>query len=258
MSFILHRREAAEPDQLAERLADEPREAARWLLAAAAAGELEAQALLGQILLDGHGIQRDPALARVWFAIAADRGHAMASNMLGRCCEHGWGGDPDLAAAARHYRTAAGRGLDWGMYNYANLLATGRGVARDEVRAFAWYLRAAEQGHAKSMNLVGRYCEEGRAVPRNHQAALDWYRRSAEAGDFRGQFSYAAVLLGEQRWLEARHWLLQALALGHLKFLRKAAGELERAGIAQIADIVQAYAQRCAELEEEGTVPANG
>ncbi|GAB3475257.1 tetratricopeptide repeat protein [Azotobacter salinestris] len=213
MSFILHRTEKPDLAQLGQRLAEDPRQAARWVLAAASAGELEAQALLGQLLLDGLGIQRDAALARDWFEIAARHGHAMASNMLGRCCELGWGGPVDEAAAARHYRTAAEHGLDWGMYNYANLLATGRGVARNEEQAFAWY------------------------------------RRSAEAGDFRGQFSYATVLMSLGRWDEARHWLREALALGHLKFLRKTRDELRQAAIAEVADIAEAYARRCAELE---------
>ena len=78
MSHILPRRETLDAEQLQRRLAEDPRQATRWLLAAAEAGEVEAQALLGQALLDGHGIARDPALARSWFAIAANRGHAMA------------------------------------------------------------------------------------------------------------------------------------------------------------------------------------
>lgn len=165
MNHVLLRREAASAEQLPSSLDGEPREAARWILAAAEAGETQAQALLGQILLDGRGIARDAALARRWFAIAAARGHAMAANMLGRCLELGWGGPVDLAAAARSYRQAADAGLDWGLYNYANLLATGRGVAPDDAQALACYRRAAELGHAKSMNLVGRYCEEGRGEP---------------------------------------------------------------------------------------------
>lgn len=83
------------------------------------------------------------------------------------------------------------------MYNLANLLATGRGVTVDHQQALALYRRAAELGHAKSMNLLGRYLEEGQVCPPDPLAAREWYRRSAEAGDFRGQFSFAAVLADE-------------------------------------------------------------
>ena len=252
MNHVLLRREAASAEQLPSSLDGDPRETARWILAAAEAGEPQAQTLLGQILLDGRGIARDAALARRWFAIAAARGHAMAANMLGRCLELGWGGPVDLAAAARSYRQAADAGLDWGLYNYANLLATGRGVAPDDAQALACYRRAAELGHAKSMNLVGRYCEEGRGGAADAQQALVWYRRSAEAGDFRGQFSYASVLAAQGQWEEARRWLLAALELGHLKFLRKALAELRRAAFAPLVEVTAAYALRCAELEAAG------
>jgi TPR repeat protein len=63
--------------------ADNPRATAGLLLAAAGRGEAEAQTMLGQILLEGHGIARDAKLAFTWFGIAARQGHAMALNMLG-------------------------------------------------------------------------------------------------------------------------------------------------------------------------------
>lgn len=112
-------------------LGDEPRALARLALNGAATGDAHAQALLAQLLLDGHGIEADPRLALSWFRIAAARGHAMASNMAGRCLEHGWGCRADVAEAATFYRRAAALGLDWGCYNLANLLATGRGVPQD-------------------------------------------------------------------------------------------------------------------------------
>jgi TPR repeat protein len=247
MSYLPRRKEISS-DQLPSLLAGEPREAARTILAAAETGLADAQVMLGQILLEGRGIQRDPELAIRWFRIARAQGNAMAHNMLGRCLEHGWGCDQDLATAAHEYSEAAKLGLDWGLYNLANLLATGRGVMQNQAHAFELYRQAAELGHAKSMNLLGRYLEEGLVVPADSAAAWAWYRRSAEAGDFRGQFSYAAVLISQQRWDEARHWLTQALSLGHLKFLRKARDELLAAKIAPIADITAAYAARCAEV----------
>lgn len=155
MPHLLRREEALDSDQLGK-LAEVPHRAARLVLAAAATGEIEAQALLGQILLEGRGIQADPELALTWFGIAAGRGHAMACNMAGRCHELGWGCPANPARAAERYRRAADMGLDWGMYNLANLLATGRGIPQDEVAAYRLYRQAAELGHAKSMNLTGR------------------------------------------------------------------------------------------------------
>src|SRR5690606_21005365 len=93
---------------------------------------------------------------------------------------------------------------------------------------------------------------DGLGVAADRQMAFDWYRRSAEAGDLRGQFSHAAVLIAQGQIESARHWLLQALAGGHLKFLRSASDQLQKAALPALADITQAYLQRRAELESPG------
>lgn len=251
MSFVLRRTEEINVEDLTGQLADDPRQTARLILAGAREGNLEAQALLGQILLDGHGIEQDIGLALTWFGIAAERGHAMARNMLGRCLEHGWGCAKDETAAAGHYAIAAQQKLDWAMYNLANLLSTGRGVARDDARALSLYEGAAALGHAKSMNLVGRFHEEGLVVPRDLGAAHQWYRRSAEAGDFRGQFSHASVLADRGDLPAARIWLERALEGGNLNFLRVARRQLADSMPPSLRELTLAYFQRAAELGDE-------
>jgi len=244
--FRLRREEVLDGERLTAMLEESPARAAQAILLAAGEGMLEAQALLGQILLDGHGIAQDQPLALRWFEIAAGQGHLMARNMLGRCHEHGWGCVADAAVAARHYRVAADAGLDWAMYNLANLLATGRGVAVDQPQALALYRQAAESGHAKSMNLLGRYLEEGGYCRTDPAAAFDWYRRSAQSGDFRGQFSYASVLAERSQIEEALKWYRQAMCGGHAVFLHVAARTLENASHPAIQALAQEY-KECAE-----------
>jgi TPR repeat protein len=247
--FRLRREEMLDGERLRAMLDESPARAAQAILIAAREGEVEAQALLGQILLDGQGIAQDQPLALSWFGIAARQGHVMARNMLGRCHEHGWGCAADASQAARHYRLAATAGLDWAMYNYANLLATGRGAGKDQALAFTYYQRAAHLGHAKSMNLLGRYLEEGRVCPMDLRAARDWYRRSAEGGDIRGQFSHAAVLAHTGYIDEALGWLRKALANGNPNFLRVASQTLASATDPRIQALAAEYAGRCTELE---------
>ncbi|EJN30232.1 Sel1 repeat protein [Pseudomonas sp. GM78] len=255
MSFQLRREEVLDGERLKDMLDESPARAAQAILMAAREGVVDAQALLGQILLDGRGIEQDQPLAVRWFGIAAQSGHLMARNMLGRCHEHGWGCAADASVAARHYKVAADAGLDWAMYNYANLLATGRGVAEDQVQALNLYQRAAELGHAKSMNLLGRYLEEGRACPSDLVAARDWYRRSAAGGDFRGQFSYAAVLADEGNIDEALQWLHKALDGGNLNFLRVASQTLSHAQSPRIRELAALYGQRLVQLSDERSQP---
>lgn len=248
MSFQLRREEVLDAAGLAAMLEESPARAAQAILLAAGEGEIEAQALLGQILLDGRGIAQDQPLALRWFGIAAGRGHLMARNMLGRCHEHGWGCVADASMAAQHYRIAAEAGLDWAMYNLANLLATGRGIAQNQAQALDLYRRAAESGHAKSMNLLGRYLEEGQHCPQDLRAASEWYRCAAESGDFRGQFSHAALLAEAGQIEDALGWLGKALTSGNESFLRVAGESLMNAGHPRIRAMGEAYRMRLSSL----------
>ncbi|MFS2157477.1 tetratricopeptide repeat protein [Pseudomonas sp. Pseusp122] len=251
MNWNLQREEILDGEQLARMLEENPARAAQAILIAARENIVDAQALLGQILLDGNGIEQDQVLALQWFAIDAQKGHSMARNMLGRCHEHGWGCEPDAAKAAGHYLIAAEHGLDWGLYNLGNLLSTGRGIQQDPRRALNCYRQAANMGHAKSMNLLGRYLEEGYCCQVDLPAAYEWYRRSAEAGDFRGQFSYAAVLADQGHLDQAVAWLKTALAGGNLNFLRVTRKTLLQASQSQLRALAIDYHQRAAELGDE-------
>ena len=216
--------QALPPEQ--RRAAFAGKEGHSWIEAAALYGLVEAQVLLGQVLLD----RGDAARALPWFKAAAGAGYAPARNMVGRCFEMGWGVEPDLAEAARHYRQAAELGLDWGQFNLANLLLYGLGAPRDRSEAFRWYMCAAQQGHAKAMNMLARFHEEGWDRLRDPEQAAVWYRRAADAGDFRGQYNLATLLAEQGRRAEALVWLNQALEHGSPDFLAQAGAALRANG----------------------------
>jgi TPR repeat protein len=203
-------------------LAAESQHAVAWMEQAARLGHAEAQAVLGQWLLDGHGRPPDAGQGLHWFLCAAQRGHAMAMNMAGRCHEQGWGTTPDAEKAAHWYRQALPCGLPESRYNLANLLAAGRGVARDPAQAFELYRQAADQGYAKAFAKLGRFHEDGLVVPRDADAAFACYRRGAEGGDFRGQFCYAGMLAARGRRAEALAWLARVLETATPRYLEQA------------------------------------
>jgi len=219
------------PDDIAARLSGSPEERAAFVRAAAEAGVAEAQAVYGQMLLDGTGVARDEPAALGWFVRAAAQHHLMAINMVGRCYDLGWGTAPDKARAAECYRIAAERGLDWGMYNYATLLALGEGVAEDKPAALDWFGKAAKLGNAKAINFVGSFHEDGWVVPRDMKKAARLYARAAEGGDFRGAFNHARMLGTAGRIEEAIGWLRRAGAGGTPAFIDKASAWLEAADV---------------------------
>lgn len=235
-----HTKMHSEPSDIGEN----PRAYTRWVMHAAQLGDVDAQATLGQLLLDGHGIQKDHALALSWFRIAAQQRHPMAINMIGRCLENGWGSDIDLPQAALHYRQAAGLGLDWGLYNYGQLLTRGRGVEKNLSAAFTLFGQAAAKGHAKSMNLLGRFHHEGVVVPKDVSLARQWYQRAAEAGDFRGQYNHAAELAQQGDEAQACLWLERALLTATPGFLQAAYPVLLGSAFTGIRDMGLRYQQQ--------------
>lgn len=198
---------AMSAEELAARLSGPPEERAALVRVGAEAGVAEAQAVYGQMLLDGAGVRRDPREALRWFSSAAAAGHLLAINMVGRCYDLGWGVAIDKARAAEWYRAAALRGLDWGMYNYATLLALGDGVDQDRAAALAWLRKAAALGNAKAINFVGSFHEDGWVVERDLGIAAAHYARAAQGGDFRGQFNHARMLIDAGEFAAATGWL---------------------------------------------------
>jgi TPR repeat protein len=224
--------EALSPAEVVERLDGTPGQRAALIRAGAEAGLAEAQAVYGQMLLDGAGVPKDEKAAFGWFMRAAARHHLMALNMVGRCYELGWGARIDKVRAARCYRAAAANGLDWAMYNYATLLALGDGVKEDKPAALAWFRRAAALGNAKATNHVGSFHEDGWVVEQDLEEAALWYERAAKGGDFRGAFNHARMLGEKGRTEEAIGWLKQAGATGTPAFVDKAAAWLAASPIA--------------------------
>ena len=218
------------PDEIAARLSGTPEERAAFVHACAAAGEAEAQAIYGQMLLDGTGVAADPRAALGWFVKAAAQHHLIAINMVGRCYDLGWGTAPDKSRAAECYRIAAERGLDWGMYNYATLLALGEGVALDRTAALDWFRKAAASGtplaSAKAINFVGSFHEDGWVVKRDLAAAARCYARAAQGGDFRGCFNHARMLGAAGKFEDAIDWLKRASDSATPAFIEKAAAWL--------------------------------
>lgn len=229
-------------EEARERLTSSDAELALILKVAADAGVAEAQALYGQMLLDGRGVAKDAEQALSCFSKAAQAGHAMAMNMVGRCCEHGWGTRPDKALAAQWYAAAARHGLDWGMYNLATLHCLGEGVALDRAEAFRLFRRAANLGHAKSINMLGGFYEDGWEVARDMTVAASLYRQAAEGGDFRAMFNHARMLIDIGRIEEAAHWLRRLPESATPAFLDKVLRWLE----ARPEQALRALAADCA------------
>ncbi|RUM68741.1 MAG: hypothetical protein DSZ05_00590 [Sulfurospirillum sp.] len=107
--------------------------------ALAQSGDLDAQALLGEMYLDGIGVSEDYAKAFKWLSNAAKKGDPQAEYLLGHMYENGLYVSADVAKAVEWYTKAAQGGDIMAQYSLALIYKEGKGnVAKDMQKAFKW------------------------------------------------------------------------------------------------------------------------
>ncbi len=144
--------------------------------------------------------RKDYATAYREFKPAADRGHLGAQYNIGQMYLQGFGVQKSDAEAAKWYRMAANKGLAEAQYMIGLLTLKGRGVKKDELAALDWYSKAAGQGLPYAQVALGRIYEDGppstmlgtdivtRGRP-DYKNAKKWFEKAAKQGDRWGQFS---------------------------------------------------------------------
>jgi len=125
--------------------------ALKEFLPLAEAGQAAAQAAVGQMYLDGHGVPQDPAQAAIWLEKAASGGNARARAQIGA------------------------------------LYATGTGVPQDEMKASYWLLKAANQNVRQSQRFMAQRFYGGLGVPRDLAQSFLYAALCARQGDTEGQ-----------------------------------------------------------------------
>jgi uncharacterized protein len=104
----------------------------------AESGNPGAQYLLGSLYLEGHGVERNDALAFMWFQRAANQGDAAAQYNVGASYAAGTGVQKSDVEAAKWFRRAADQGVVFAQLNLGLLYAAGNGVPQDSVEALKW------------------------------------------------------------------------------------------------------------------------
>ena len=125
--------------------------AMKEFLPLAEAGQASAQAAIGQMYLDGHGVPQDPAQAAIWLEKAAGGGNARARAQIGA------------------------------------LYATGTGVAQDEMKASYWLLKAANQNVRQAQRFMALRFYAGQGVPKDLAQSFLYAALCARQGDPDGQ-----------------------------------------------------------------------
>ncbi|MBK1880454.1 tetratricopeptide repeat protein [Pelagicoccus mobilis] len=166
--------------------------ARKHFLRAAELGYAASLPVIGTMLRDAMGGDRDFAAAAGWFALAAEQSNPFSQNALAECYENGWGIDQDISKALLWYRSSAELGYVPAYRNLGRVFKEGIGVTANDRKAFDWYSRAAEKDDVESQYRVGQAFLSGKGVVHSEEYGIEWLSKAADSGHAQAMRAIAA------------------------------------------------------------------
>ncbi len=157
--------------------------AVKYLLQAAARGNVSASYKLGDSFCLGNGVDQNYEKSLRYYSVAANRGNHRAINMLG------------LEKAQEWYRKAAGNNHVSGQYSLDFCYYYGHGIQKDYEQAFYWFKAAAERGDSWSQYYLGRCYLYGQGTDADSETAVYWLECGAKKAE---EYNSLAVENGYQ------------------------------------------------------------
>ena len=161
----------------------DPAVGSQKLIAAAGAGDANAEFEVATRYAEGANVPADLAKAAVWYAKAAEGGNAIAQYRLASLYERGQGVGKDLVNAVNWYQRAADQGNVNAMHNLAVLLSEGADGSPDRSKALQWFLGAANYGVRDSQYNLGVIYARGIGTAQDLGQSYKWFALAATQGD---------------------------------------------------------------------------
>jgi TPR repeat protein len=139
--------------------------------------QAETAFILGQLYMQGRGIDKDEREAVKWFAKAIKLGHEPARQWLDKAAE---GGDVSV------------------QYLLGQLYLGREGGEKDEAQAAAWFKKAAERGYAPAQNMLGAMYGNGLGMAKDEAQARAWFEKAAAQGNLDGKYGLRQMELRAQ------------------------------------------------------------
>ena len=172
-------------------LAGDFKKAAAILKEAAQAGSADSAFALGELYLEGNGVEQSVTTALEWYERAADGGNSMALFRQGELYLTGKGGIEKDSERGRFLLQSAGEA---GVADAWTLLggvleaeadAADAAPVREKLfgRAREYFRQAAEGGSKVGQRKLGLMLEEGKGGEKDAVQAIAWLKRAALGGD---------------------------------------------------------------------------
>lgn len=186
------------------------------LFRAAKLGDTEAMYILGKMLLDGEGFERDAQLAYTYILKSAQHGFPAAQAELANMCDKGIGTDINKNLATKWYLSAAEKGEKRAYMPLGVRYLEGIYVEKNEQLAEKYLMKSAENGNADADLVLAQLYRDGTAFEPNKKRSAEHFKRAAEAGICEAQYFYAVMLReskgkgAKERNKQAFYWLKRA------------------------------------------------
>ncbi|CRX38581.1 SEL1-like repeat protein [Estrella lausannensis] len=131
-------------------------------------------------LQSGEHIPKDLPRAYELFKRAVSKGYALAESSLARALYHGEGTAVNKAEACALYKRCADRGDSRAQYTYAQMKLRGEGVEIDMEEGIHYLHLAADQNHPSAQHTLANRYATGDGLPLDKKKAFELYKKAAE------------------------------------------------------------------------------
>ncbi len=138
--------------------------------------------LLGDMYLNGDGVEQNYDEALRYLTRSANAGNAVAQNNLAYMYAVGKGVEQNHQKAVEWGMKSAMQGNAESQCSLGGAYERGEGVEQDYYMAVEWYKKSAMQGYAPAQNALGIAYELGKGVEQDYNKAMEWYQKAAVQG----------------------------------------------------------------------------
>ncbi|KAK8845104.1 hypothetical protein M9Y10_021284 [Tritrichomonas musculus] len=139
--------------------------------------------ILGNLYLNGLGVEQDYSKAKYYFELAAKQNDSKSLNNLGVLYYNGLGVEQDYSMAKYYFELAAKQNDSDALNILGNLYLNGLGVEQDYSMAKYYFELAAKQNDSKSLNILGVLYLNGLGVEQDYSMAKYYFELAAKQND---------------------------------------------------------------------------
>ena len=187
-------------------------EEANQLFAMANEGDAMAMLTLGQ----WFGMANDFKTAFAWFMKAGEeKSTPEAYVRMGECLLEGVGVDKDPSLAVRGFEVAIElAGNSTALFNLGRCYVKGVGVEKDVEKGIAFLERAARQGNSMARCQLGYLYRDGEGVEKDLEKAREWFEKSALGYNVGAYTDLITLLLDNDDGERIIYWTQRYMELG--------------------------------------------